>query len=536
LAFLDDYADRVDQAATYLVELTENLPNTNATVAMLNQECGGDISFLPKALKALEKELLVVQSNVKAMVDMSSCHNISPLLRRLTHGSVCKESAHGLTYIWVCSLVICICCFVMLTTRAALYNSVKRRKKRDKKPKRVVEKEFEEYKEFMTDYYDDAPEWKLKLAHLPDDKKKKKVLEIDFADLQTQPTFETAVTTKPSMDDGEDDDAGDEFAKILDISQEGGILFVADDDDSDDVPFQKVGEESTKEALFINTNEDENAQIEETSQSNSSYDSDYESDSDESEEGEISDDESALLSFYTETKSILSETKSILSEAKSRTSVMARRAVQKFRTLQPLLGKPKEDDDLMDDEISLEDNSLFLHSPPPPAIIAESGDGLWNYVTPPSKNALSMIGLKTPPMAPQKPFSYLGRVCDAEEHELAPLTLNDDGYYDEPSSKDAGVQPRRLRLSPFAAMAPHVPDEQPKAKPTKRPRRVKSSSRMNLAITTPEHRITEPTTTRPRLGSDSSDDMSLYIEDAPKKAYRRMARSSLEETSRKSLR
>lgn len=494
LAFLQEYSGRVDEATAFMVELTQNLNDSNATLDILNQECGDDMSFLPTTLQQLEKELLLVQSNMNKLVNLASCHSISPLLRRLTHGAICKESAHGLTWIWGSSLFICICCFVMLTTRAALYNPVKKRKPREKKPKRVVEKEFEEYKEFMSEYYDDATEWKLVQKGT-----KESILEIDFgSQILPNPTFETATTTKVSSEED-------------DFSEEAEINRSLDQDDS-----------TVVELGPLNADEDN------VSLSPSSSGSDYESDSDLSEDGN-SDDESALLSFIVETRSILSETKSILSETRSIASNVANRTIKKFRHLRPLLAKTKFGEEDNNDDHSNDDSGLFFdqHNSPAKSLkVPESGDGIWNnFLTPPSHHGLFCI--KTP-TAPLKPFSFLSRTSEAAAHEMVPLTRTPSRDEVRPDRNHNGVHPRRLTLSPLT-------DSRSSEKLTLPPKRSKQRTRLNLGVATPER--SSQTTRRPRLDSNDSDDISLYVEDAPKppqKVYRRLPRTFDEKDIRKS--
>ncbi len=488
MAFLEDYAGRVDEATARIVELTQNLPDTNSTLDILSQECGGDMSFMPNTLEELENELLLVQSNMNKLVSLASCYSISPLLRRLTHGAVCKESPQGLTWIWGSSLFISICCFVMLTTRAALYNSIKSRKPRDKKSKRAVEKEFEEYKEFMSEYYEDVAEWKLEHSC-----KKSSILEIDFgSQILLNPTFETASTTKASSDE-------DAFSQEAEINRS-----IGPDESTETEPdkLQRIGDNDDK--------------------SSSSYDSDYESDSDLSEDSG-SDDESALLSFLVETKSILSETKTIISDAKSMASSMVNQTMHKIRNLRPLLAKSKDEDADSDDEQLNGDRGFFFdhdHSPAKSLKIPETGDGLWNkFLTPPSRSGL--LGLKTP-TAPLKPFSFLGRTSDAAAHELASLTRTPSRDEIRPNHNNR-VHPRRLTLSPLIDPIPleklHRPQRRPKQK-----------SRLNLGMPTPER--PSQTIRRPRFDSNGSDDMSLYVEDAPRppeNVYRRLQRTTDDE-------
>lgn len=472
LGFLDDYAAQVDEVTAYIGGLNDNLSNSSTTVELLDQACGSDMSFFLDTLHELEKELLIVQSDMNKLVDIASCHSISPILRRLTHGAICEDSANALTWIWGSSLFICVCCFVLLTTRAALYNAIKKRKPREKKPKRVVEKEFQEYKEFMLEYYADAADWKLEY---PTTKAKK--LEIDFgSQILPNPTFETAATTDAFSDEGDD------FSQAAAINQ----LFMAHD---------------SREDIHDKPSEDNE------SRSSSSFNSDFESDSDASEDGS-SDDESALMSFIVETRSIISETKAILSDTKSLASSYANKTILQIKNLRPLLGRRQGDSEGSDEEESVRDDCLFLdqhHSPAKSLKIPEDGDGLWNeYRTPPA-----IINGTRPkiPQAPLKPFSFLGRTTNDEDNEIVPLTQIPSKSYAQNQRIDYGVHPRRLTMSPYKDFVTSSSSERSRRRfdNNKRPSRMDTGLRDSLDR-------------RPHLDVNDSDDISLYVEDGPTNA------------------
>jgi hypothetical protein len=252
LAHLEVFSDRVDEAVLYVESLASSLPvDNNQTIYELNEECGADVSFLPGTLNDLKMQLNSLQGSMHSIVDIASCHQISPLVRRITHGAICSESFYGLVWIWACSLVICVLSFVLLTTRAALYNSIIAKKPREQKPKRVVEKEFNDYKDFMATYYEDSNEWKMQ----PPGKHK---VEFDFgSQIGMNPTFETQATSK---------DECDNFSEGADI----------------------------------------NHPVEDEISYGSSYDSEC---SDDSEHTDSDDDsQSAFTSFFVETKSIAMQT------------------------------------------------------------------------------------------------------------------------------------------------------------------------------------------------------------------------------------
>jgi len=360
----------------------------------------------------LETGLLGVRRSLDSLVEILSCHSISPLVRRLTHGPVCNESPKGLTWIWGCSLFMGLCCFVMLSTRAALYNSIKKRKQREKKSKRVVEKEFEEYKEFMLPYFEDAAEWKLHTKA-----KKTGILEIDFGQqIQTVPTLETEQTSSGSDN----------------LSEAAGILSVHSNNSGspDALPDALPDDGETRGELDLSQRES----------SDDMYDSDYESDSDASEGSDGGDDESALLSFYTETKSILSETRSILSETKSKVSRVVGLAVANLRSLRPLLGQ--EEDELSQNDAFIEDEYSSIHDVTD--TVRKVDSNTYEPTTIPSTLAFAM------PVAPIKPMSLLGRTTsnddDEDEHANAIDSAPTKSKVDSSTLNVPGVDPQRHLL------------------------------------------------------------------------------------------
>ena len=267
LQFLEEFSNESDEAAARVNQLATLLPTTvittTATTSMvseseqqgnnsenqtatssipatatlslerLNKACRRDMSFLPPAINDVKSQVDRIKTNIHKLTDTLSCGQISPLLRRVSHGAICVESPYGLTILWSTSFGIGILCFVLLTVRAALYNSVKNKKRRPTKPRRIVEKEFEEYKDFMGKYYggDTTKEWKIDGVPLPPTK-----LEFEFdKDLEMKGTFETS-------DNESDEDDGSENAGIhirgneYDDSSYGSSYDseISDDDENDE--------------------------------------------------------------------------------------------------------------------------------------------------------------------------------------------------------------------------------------------------------------------------------------------------------------
>ncbi|VEU40996.1 unnamed protein product [Pseudo-nitzschia multistriata] len=223
LQFLDDFSNDVDAAAAKLNQITMLLPDTgvatvtasssalqpeliaegnqtdansgsyinpfaSATLERLNKACDRDMSFLPPAISDLDHHVDGIKTNIHKLSDIMSCGQVSPLLLTVSQGAMCVELPHGLTVLWGCSFGIVALCFALLTVRAALYNSVKYKKRRPTKPRRVVEKEFKEYKEYMRQYYGEqtTEKWNIDGESLPPTK-----LEFDF-DIEMESTFDSS--------------------------------------------------------------------------------------------------------------------------------------------------------------------------------------------------------------------------------------------------------------------------------------------------------------------------------------------------------
>jgi hypothetical protein len=498
LAFLEGFSNRIDEGVAYMTQLSgafEDAQNETFLIDTLSNECGADVSFLPETLSSLQDHLQNLQDQMHAFVDLTSCSRVSPIIRRITHGAVCDESAKAFTWIWASCFSLLVCCFTLLTVRAALFNSIKKGKSRERKPKRVVEKEFEEYKQYMAEYYgEEVGKWKVEGT-----KKKSKVNHIEFdlgsQFIQRNPTFDTE-TTSPD-------------------SARGGIFKF---ENSDEPP-----EESESK-----TNTEEQAGDDEFSNGSS-----YESCSDESQSERGEDDKSAFVSFFVETKSMARHSLqnvrdmgsvigdnistiggsviggsvmggrgddgsvlSSFSSLSSKASSFARQAVQNARKLKPLLlGGHNQDD-----SASIDDESLFLspmnklwHDQPsslPPgqerqefsshqelpktasrrstrdgvniqgrhpissvttrssATSRRGVDGIWRLITPTSDDGSGKNSMRAKtPMAPKKPIRFLSRTTDYSQEEIQPLTPN---RTPGPSlTTNSNVQPLKLRLSPY---------------------------------------------------------------------------------------
>jgi hypothetical protein len=370
LQFLDTLSTQMETAAAYVNQLSDIIPHDNSTVDTLNDACGQDIiSFLVPALDDLNRQLGILQKHIQQLVDTVSCHQISPLFRRISHGAMCIESPYALAVLWSCSLVLCILSFVMLTTRAALYNAVRHKKPRQKKPRRVVEKEFSEYQNFMKQYYDGTDRWRLdhplpKSQHPPEEKPgliKASTICLEFDDrLDTRGTFETALSSSPST--SEEDQYDDE---------NGGNL-------NHDQQKQNRNRENKLEAASdiggIHHQSIDGTNFGEDDSNGSEYDSEISDENDDDDDGRSNDsdsidEQSAVMSFLSETRSIAMQTLQSLQKIKpllaSINPMLAPRHEQDFSQDDDEVFSSRDIREVMNDKVepsSVCDDSMYLET------------------------------------------------------------------------------------------------------------------------------------------------------------------------------
>ena len=115
----------------------------------LPDECGDVFPYSNASLNEISENLWILQENFDQAVKLSSCSNLSPLFQYFSTGSVCTDSIDGLNVLFSLMFAISVLSLIMLTTRAALFNPVIRARRIKRR-----EKEFNEYKSYMTKYYD----------------------------------------------------------------------------------------------------------------------------------------------------------------------------------------------------------------------------------------------------------------------------------------------------------------------------------------------------------------------------------------------
>lgn len=175
---LDSVITHTKAAATLLEESFDSM-----TPRQLQQHCKEDVHILIPTISTLHSIMGDVQRQVRAIIELTGCHQISPVIRRITLGVTCSDTVDAMTWLFVGMWCITLIGFAMLAVRAALFNPVIRAPRRKRQKER--EKEFEEYKDYMATYYQDAGRWQLH------EHKKAVAVETIEETIPQVPTFET---------------------------------------------------------------------------------------------------------------------------------------------------------------------------------------------------------------------------------------------------------------------------------------------------------------------------------------------------------
>ena len=125
----------------------------------LRQHCSEDVFALIPETPQLASIMNDVQRQVRAVIELTGCHQINPVLRRILYGVTCSETVDSLTWLLAGMWCLTLLGFTMLTVRAGLHNSVIKAPRR--KRQREREKEWQEYKNYMAAFYEDTDDWNL---------------------------------------------------------------------------------------------------------------------------------------------------------------------------------------------------------------------------------------------------------------------------------------------------------------------------------------------------------------------------------------
>lgn len=345
----------------------------------------------------------------------------------------------------------------MLSTRAALFSTVitrrnrrenRRYQKNNHKQRRLkpsyVAKEFEEYRQFMSDYFHDTDEWVM----IPIKKLVAgETLEIEIgSQLMRPPTFDTE-NTSPTSDEGMGFSIGDEDYSP---SENKNIL-------ADTLGEDGVGNKNHEVDTGFYVDSDNEGESDEDAEDVSYYSgsSDESTDGDDND-SDFDDDVSALASMMSFSNTVLSDAKSL-----------ARSAIKTVRALPSLLGINKESNSFEEED---DNDVLFNDGVPESPYSHRIGDGNlpkstsphsnsfeddpWH--TPPSQiiplypNSQVLSGSSLIPKAPHKPFQFLGRT---EGHDQKQSTPCRKSTLSSSSDEQCSLLPRQLEMSPLLSPA-----------------------------------------------------------------------------------
>lgn len=168
------------------------------------------VERLPQLLGILDE----IQQKIRAAAELTSCQRIAPIFRRIFYSTTCSGAVVGLSWIFGGLVSMTVMGFVMLSTRASLFNAVIRAPRRKRRRERDLE--FDEYKRYMSTFYEDTDEWEMDML-------KKKA--IQPSEIPHTETFETEDTSSPRPDfvfENDRENQGTEKGQDNDSASEDG--------------------------------------------------------------------------------------------------------------------------------------------------------------------------------------------------------------------------------------------------------------------------------------------------------------------------
>lgn len=215
LRFLPEVESQVDTAYSEVLNLYAML-NSNLLPDIV-EACGDRKSILVTnaTLHELETHLSNLKGALSALIELTGCSAINPVFRRLLYGSTCTSSVDGLATMYLTLLSISILGFVIVTTRAAMFNPVIRGRRSKRR-----EKEFTDYKVFMSRFYN-TTNWEM--DKIPEFDDPPPVKESNSND--THSTSQGSPTNAQCVDDDNDCLASkDSFAPTISTTDHGPVF------------------------------------------------------------------------------------------------------------------------------------------------------------------------------------------------------------------------------------------------------------------------------------------------------------------------
>lgn len=119
--FIADYYSQIDGAVANVAELGTAIKAVS--VARLNLICGKDFSTYQSLLGTMQDNLGILSDDATAVLDILSCERIVPIYTNTVYGGTCTYSVTGVAWMFSSFLVIAFVGMLMLTFRAAFYET-----------------------------------------------------------------------------------------------------------------------------------------------------------------------------------------------------------------------------------------------------------------------------------------------------------------------------------------------------------------------------------------------------------------------------
>ena len=154
LLFLRDLRVSMVEASVRVEDVSREIQGAN--FAQLSAQCGSDFAVVNSTFFNMVSPLSDVTLTIERLDDLATCEYIQPVLEDVVYGAICNETLNAATWMCFTSLVLAVLTFIMLSTRASLFNTLIPGPKKKRR-----EKEFKQYKKFMEEHGFETSDWVL---------------------------------------------------------------------------------------------------------------------------------------------------------------------------------------------------------------------------------------------------------------------------------------------------------------------------------------------------------------------------------------
>lgn len=229
LLFLHELEIALVETSGRVTEMTRSFQAADSH--RFSGECEADFSQVNSTFSTLAPILVDVTTAVERLNDLVKCEDINPILDEFAYGPICHDTIDSATWMYYTWLVIVLLIMIMLSTRAALFNTlipVPKKKRR--------EKEFRQYKRFMEQHGFDTSDW---ILDPPKAKKLGDIKPIRTATFDTEDTDSTLRITPEARDESSEASFDDEYRSEDDegrqqYQQKSGLETLAEVDGEDE--------------------------------------------------------------------------------------------------------------------------------------------------------------------------------------------------------------------------------------------------------------------------------------------------------------